>query len=239
MEQLYHAVYFDQLNDISKNGLGLKLGDTDIAPIKLEMYPHFAEMKQIALNYNSWKESLTEFVVLCVQISSIEEKYLEPITAKCGSVTGYYYGDIIDSKDISMVWADMTFPLNDFTYLYSQIQNAGFAASESESLIKCVQWFSMVPEKRKAIFSIIGSWVATYISELAVLTGYSEDQLNCLWLHKEKTKESFYTYKNSYEKGMIIGLFEAGHSIEEIKEKMNWLEDDVERVLQENDLYAI
>jgi len=237
--ELYHAVCFDQLDDISKNGLGLKLGDTDIAPIRLEMYPHFAEMKRIALDYNSWKESLTEFVVLCVQISSIEEKYLEPITVKCGSVTGYYYGDIIDRKDISIFWADITFPLNDFILLYSQIRSTGFAASESESLIKCVQWFSMMPEKRKAIFSIIGSWAATHISELAVLTGYSEDQLLSLWLHKEKTKESFYTYKNSYEKGMIIGLYEAGHSVEEIKEVVNLLECDVEKVLQDRDPFII
>lgn len=65
------------------------------------------------------------------------------------------------------------------------------------------------------------------------------DQLLSLWLHKEETKESFYTYKNSYEKGMIIGLYEAGHSVEEIKEVVNLLECDVEKVLQDRDPFII
>jgi len=230
--ELYYAVYIDRLDDICKNGLGVNLGDADILPIRLEFSPHKAEARQMIYEYKCGANSFSEIVVLYVNILTVEDEYLEPITAKSGDLIGYYYGNIIDSNDISIFWADMTFPLNEFVCLYKQVLNHGFAADKSESLMKCIQWFVMGVYKRNAIFGILGHWITSHISNLSVLTGYTIDQLRALWFHRERTMELFVIHKESYETALILSMCEAGCSIEDISKKVNWQLHEINEVLQ-------
>ena len=40
-------------------------------------------------------------------------------------------------------------------------------------------------------------------------------------------------YKEACEKGRIVGLYESGHSIDEIEKLVKWQRQDIEKVLKE------
>jgi len=233
---LYHVVHFDQLEHIIDNGLGIRLGETESIPIILEVYPQWAEGRRIIRDYKRGVENLIEeTVVLCVEMGSIECSCEEYLKTEHGNAIRYICTDVIDSSDLFILWADNVFPLEGFLTLCNKLKCNGFAADSSEALMKCVQWYTMGAEKRKAIFDIMGGWRARHIDDLVILTGYSADQLISLWRQHEASIEYYVSYKGAYEKGLIKGLYESGCSIEEIAESVKWRKQDVEEILKEKD----
>jgi len=118
--------------------------------------------------------------------------------------------------------------------LYTQLRDQSITASESETLLECVRWFMMGDEKREAIFKIMGHWVGRNFSDLSILTGYSADLLKELWRYRESVYYYFASIKESYETGIILGLYKVGLSIEQIMEKVDWQRQSILSVLKEN-----
>ena len=233
---LYYAVHFDELDDILDNGLGIMLGETDTIPIQLELCPYSAEVARMMTYYKLAVEYSPNVVVLCVELSAIEDKYLEPKKSRNGYLIRYIYTEIIDSSKLSVVWADNILSFSEFMCVYAQLRDQCIAASESETLLKCVQWFMMGDEKREAIFNSMGRWVGGILNDMSKLTGYSADLLGELWRYRESVYDIFASAKESYETGVIVGMYKAGCSIEQIMEEVNWQRQSILSVLKENGL---
>jgi len=231
--ELYYAVHFEQLDYIMEHGLGIRFGETECIPIQLVTYSHWAEGMRLMADYKCGVESTTDdIVVLSVQMASIEARCEEYLRTGHGTVTRYICTDIIDSSELSVLWADYTFSLKEFMCLNGQLRYNGIVAGSSEALMKCVQWYAMGNEKREALFNIIGRWRASHVDDLAALTGYSADVIKKLWWHHESAIEYFVRCKESYEIGRIIGMYESGFSIEEIKGNVKWDKHGIEEILK-------
>ena len=230
---LYNAVHFECLEDILDNGLGISLGETENLPFKLDKYADCAEARCMFNDYINDVDSFSDIVVLGVQETSMKDNCMERHELEDGFLIDCTYTDVIDSSHLILVWADYHLPLKEFMDLYAQQKDPDIAADGSETLMKCVQWFRMGIEKREAILNIIGKWRGSYFNELATLTGYSAFQLKDLWLHRTSAEDLFYEIKISYEKGMVLGMYEIGCSIEKIEKEANWNRKDILDLLQE------
>ena len=233
---LYYAVHFDQLEAILEKGLGTMVGETEIIPMLLMIYPSFAEVYLMMENDRSGVDESSEIVVLCINADSIEDAYLEPYEMENGHAYRYICSCIVESLYLGLKWADHILPLQEFMDTYVQLRDHGSVVSDSEIISKCVSWFMMESKKREAMFNIIGRLRGSHFDDLAVLTGYSADLLRALWYYRESVNEHYHAIKESREKGIIIGMYENGYSIEEIHKKINWQEQRIIGVLQEEGL---
>ena len=231
---LYYGIHLDQLENILECGLGITLGETENIPIQLDLYSCFAQASRMMNDYKNGVQTLSDIVVLSVQSASITDNCLEPLRTANGHTIRYICSEIIDSSSLALVWAGYDIPLIEFMNLYAQLKENGVAVSGSETLIKCVQWFMMGNEKHETIFNIIGH--GRHFDDVATLTGYSAELLRKLWSDNESAVIQFIRYKESYEEGIILGMFESGFSIEEIEKKVNWSRDNIRDFLLEEGL---
>ena len=234
---LYYAVHFDKLEAIVEKGLGAMIGETEAMPMRLMIYPSFAEVELMMKDYKFQVDESSEIVMLCVDVDSIEDDYLEPYEMVDGHAYRYICTCIIDSSNLALAWADYTVPLKEFMAAYTRLRDQSYAVSDSEILSKCVSWYMLEIEKREAMFNIIGHWIGHHFDDLAVLTGYSTDILVALWHYRKSVDEHYITRKESYETGVILGMYENGCSIEEIQKKVNWQEQSIIDILQKEGLY--
>lgn len=229
---LYHAVHFDELKEILDVGLGRKQKNSEDSSFELYKYAAWAETGCMIDDFITGVESFPDIVVLSVQSTSIKDNCLEPYDPEAGSVIKCTCTDVIDSTYLAIAWAESNIPLKEFMDLYAQQKGQHVDVGRSEAPMKCVQWFAMGAEKRKAIFNIICDGIfARHFNELAILTGYSADQIEDLWWQYNYTKDSFNKFKRYYEEGLICGMYESGCSIEKIEEKVNWERQKIENLL--------
>jgi len=201
---LYYSVKFDQLNYIIVDGLGIKLNETEMLPILLDVYPHWAKARQICKEKKLGLEQRnSDFVVLCINKTFLVSNFLEPVITKDGFISKYYYKKIINSSDISLIWADYIFLLNEFMFYYNQLQHSRITACRSEALVKCINWYSKSYNERKAILKLVNHCSIGYMDELSLITGFTDRQLLDLASHHNTTTEHVVIYEESYKKEKI------------------------------------
>ena len=220
-----------------EKGLGTMVGETDIIPMKLVIYPNFAEVDLMMKDHKSGNDESSEIVVLGINADSIEDACLEPYNMENGHAYRYICTCIIDSPNLVLAWAGHIFPLNEFMDAYNQARDQGIAISESEIVSKCVGWYMTESKKREALFNIMGRWVGHNFDDLEVLTGYSAELLETLWSNRESVTGLYLDLKESYEIGVILGMHENGYTIEEIQKKVNWQKQSIVSFLLEKGKY--